>query len=113
MGLHLLWVAQTVFFLIFLGVLFGVGLAPGVERLKEMGVPRGLAVVAIVTSILGALAVTAVLMAPTVREQSERLRTDVPRALEELGTWLDEGGRSPPDVPREPQERRERRRDDG
>jgi len=90
--LQLLWIAHVVLFLIFLGVLLGLGLSAGVDAFEARGLPRAAGLAMIVVGLLGALYMGAMLTAPTVRDQGERLAVEVPQALEELGEWIDEGG---------------------
>jgi hypothetical protein len=50
LALQLLWVARSVFFLAFLGVLFGITLSAGATWLQRRRVPRGIAVFLLVAA---------------------------------------------------------------
>lgn len=89
MGLQLLWFAHVILFVAFLGVLFGVALSAGVDRLEERNVPRGVGASAIVLAIFGLLVLSGAVMAPTVREQTEELRVQLPQAVDRAENWLD------------------------
>jgi predicted PurR-regulated permease PerM len=67
--LLLLWVARSVFFLAFLGVLFGITLSAGVTALQRRGVPRGVGVLLLVAAFFGAIAGLGALVAPPITEQ--------------------------------------------
>jgi predicted PurR-regulated permease PerM len=87
--LRLLWFAHSLFFVAFLGVLFGLALAGGVDRLKGYGIPRGVGAVLIVLLFLGALSGLGIWMAPTLSQQTEELRQQLPAALDRLETWIE------------------------
>lgn len=88
---QLLWTAHSILFLIFLGVLLGLALSSGADRMGRWGVPRGVGVSAIVLGLLGLVVLGGAIVWPTVRDQGERLAEEVPQALEDFGRWLDEG----------------------
>jgi predicted PurR-regulated permease PerM len=87
--LQLLWVAHSLVFVAFLGTLFGLALAGGVDWLKRFGVPRGIGAILIVAAFLSVLAGLGTLLAPTLREQTIELRTQLPQAIDRLETWLE------------------------
>lgn len=89
LALRLLWFASSLFFVVFLGILFGIALAAGVDALKRLGVPRGIGAVLIVVFALLVLVGMGRLMAPTLTTQFEELRTTLPAAIDRLEEWID------------------------
>jgi predicted PurR-regulated permease PerM len=92
--LKLLWAVSTLLIVVFLGILFGVALTGGVDRLQERRVPRPLGAAMIVLSFFGLLTAFGIWMAPTIREQGMELRERLPEAVDRLEAWLQarEGG---------------------
>jgi hypothetical protein len=88
-ALRLLWLANHLFFAVFLGILFGLALERGVDILARWRVPRGLGAAAIAIAFLGALVGTGALIAPTVREQGMELRNRLPDAVEKVQEWVE------------------------
>jgi predicted PurR-regulated permease PerM len=86
--LQLLWVARSVFFLAFLGALFGITLSAGVTWLQKRGVPRGLGTLLLVGAFFGAVAGLGALAAPRITEQWEELRHQLPDALNQAEQWM-------------------------
>ena len=86
--LLLLWVARSVFFLAFLGVLFGITLSAGVTALQRRGVPRGVGVLLLVAAFFGAVAGLGALVAPRITEQWGELRHQLPDALNQVERWV-------------------------
>lgn len=89
-ALQLLWFASNILFVAFLGILFGVALSAAVDRLSARGIPRVAGTAGIMLALLGVLVLAGVLMAPTVREQTQELRVQLPQALDRLENWIDE-----------------------
>jgi len=85
----LLWFANTLFLGAFLGTLFGLAVASGVDRLHRFRVPRGLAAFVIVFGFLGLLGLFGAWMAPTLREQGTVLRQRLPQAVDRIENWVD------------------------
>jgi predicted PurR-regulated permease PerM len=92
--LKLLWAVSTLLIVVFLGILFGVALTGGVDRLEERRVPRPLGAALIVLTFFGLLTAFGIWMAPTIREQGTELRERLPEAVDRLEAWLQarEGG---------------------
>jgi predicted PurR-regulated permease PerM len=92
--LQLLWSVSTLVIAVFLGVLFGVALAGGVDRLEERRIPRALGAAIIVIGFFGVLAGFGAWMAPTLRQQGQELREKLPEAVDRIENWLQarEGG---------------------
>src|SRR5688572_21432764 len=85
---RLIWVAHTILFLVVFGVLFGLALSAGVDRLKAAGVPRALGALSIVTVFIGLLIALGSLLTPALRSQTRDLRTELPAAIDRLESWL-------------------------
>jgi predicted PurR-regulated permease PerM len=88
--LELLWVGRSVILLTFLGVLFGLALTPGVDRLERRRVPRGVGAVLIVLAVLGALVGIGAATAPSITGQLRELKTQLPEAIGKIQRWMRE-----------------------
>jgi predicted PurR-regulated permease PerM len=91
---RLLWFAHLLFLVAFLGVLFGLAVSSGVDRLERLRIPRGVGAPAIVIAAIGALVLFGAWLAPTIHQQSVELERRLPDALERADTWISarEGG---------------------
>ncbi len=87
LALRLLWFAQKIFLVAFLGVLMGLALSAGVDRLQRLRIPRGIGAAAIVIAFIGSLVGMGAWMGPTLREQSGELRAKLPQAIDRFETW--------------------------
>lgn len=92
--LRLLWFAHPLFLTAFLGVLFGLAVTAGVDRLSAFRVgrfrlPRGLSAAIIVFGVLGLLVAFGAWAAPTLRQQSRELRTKLPEAVDKFDVWVE------------------------
>jgi predicted PurR-regulated permease PerM len=87
---QLLWVGRSVFLLGFLGVLFGIVLASGVDRLERFRIPRGLGAALIVLAVLGSLTGIGFLAAPQISQQTRELREQLPQAVGKVRGWMEE-----------------------
>lgn len=85
---QLLWYANPLVIVAFLGVLFGLAVEAGVDRLERLRVPRGIGAAIIVLGFFGLLVGIGALMAPTIREQSGVLRTKIPEAVDRVEEWI-------------------------
>ena len=102
---RLLWFANALVFAAFLGVLFGLAVEAGVDRLERFRIPRGVAAGMIVLGFFGLLVAFGAAMMPTIRQQSQELRVKIPQAVDRIQDWVNEqqdgllgvviGGRSP------------------
>jgi predicted PurR-regulated permease PerM len=86
--LQLLWYANTLFLVVFLGVLFGLAVSAGVDRLERFGVRRGIGAALIVFGTIGGLVGMGALMAPTLRKQGAELQQRLPQALDKVEAWV-------------------------
>ena len=68
--LRLLWVAHELFFVVFLGTLFGLAVSSAVDRLERFKIPRGIGAAMVVIGFLAILGGFGAWMAPTLRQQS-------------------------------------------
>ncbi len=81
LGLQLLWSANALVFVVFLGVLFGVATATGVDVLERRGVRRGIGSAIIVFGSVGLIGLTFAMLAPTLVVQARELQTALPEAM--------------------------------
>ncbi len=86
--LKLLWVANEIVIVVFLGTLFGVAVASGVDRLARYRVPRGLGAAFVVVLFLMVLYTLGSFVAPTIAQQGHELRQRLPDAVERVEGWL-------------------------
>jgi predicted PurR-regulated permease PerM len=89
MLVRLVWFAHPLLLTAFLGVLFGLAVASGADRLTPFGIPRGVAAGLIVAAFFGLLVGFGAWVAPTLRGQGIELRQRLPEALDRLELWVD------------------------
>ena len=89
LAIRLLWLAYPLVFTAFLGVLFGLAVSAGVDKLQRFRLPRGLAAALIVFGFLGLLGLVMAWSAPVIREQSRELRAKLPEAIDNVDRWID------------------------
>lgn len=91
LGMYLLvrlfWMANPLFLTAFLGILFGLAVASGVDRLARFRIPRGIGAALIVLAFFGLLFGFGAWMAPTLRSQSAEIRRRLPDALARAQSW--------------------------
>jgi predicted PurR-regulated permease PerM len=87
--LQLLWLAHDLFFITFLGVLFGLAVASGADFLERFRVPRAVGAALVVLSFLGVIVGLGAWAAPTLRAQGQELRILLPQALNRVEAWVD------------------------
>ena len=80
--LQVLWVASPLVLTAFLGVLFGLAVEAGVDKLERFRVPRYVAAAGIVIAFYAALVGMGALLAPTIRAQMSELRVRLPQAVD-------------------------------
>ncbi|MGQ0715596.1 MAG: AI-2E family transporter [Gemmatimonadaceae bacterium] len=88
--LKLVWFAHPLILTVFLGVLFGLAVEGGVDKLQRFRVPRGIGAALIVFSFFALLFGLGAWMAPTLREQARELRTRLPQAIDKVEEWFNE-----------------------
>jgi predicted PurR-regulated permease PerM len=86
--LQVLWVGRSIVLLTFLGVLFGIALSAGVNRLERRGVPRVLGAVLLVLGFLGILVGIGAVTAPSITGQMRELKTQLPEAIGKIQRWV-------------------------
>ena len=86
--LQLLWFANQLALVAFLGVLFGLAVEAGVDRLEKYRIPRGAGAAMIVLAFFALLFGVGAMIAPTIREQSGVLRTKIPEAVDRAEEWF-------------------------
>lgn len=94
-GLKLLWAANPLFLTAFLGVLFGLAVASGVDLLQAatrrwIRIPRGVGAGLIVVAFLGLLVGVGAWVAPTLRRQAIELQQRLPEAIDRAQAWADQ-----------------------
>jgi predicted PurR-regulated permease PerM len=87
-ALWFLWTVRAVVCLAFLGVLFGLALASGVDRLQRWRVPRGLGAFVIVLGVLGVVTGLGAVTAPRIGSQLREVREQVPEAIQSVQRWV-------------------------
>jgi predicted PurR-regulated permease PerM len=85
---QLIWYANALFLLIFLGILFAIAISAGVDRLQRLGMPRGLGAGLIVVTFFALLVGFGAWMAPVLRSQGVELRVKLPQAVDRVEEWL-------------------------
>jgi predicted PurR-regulated permease PerM len=85
---QLIWFAHFLVLIAFLGVLFGLAISAGVDRLERFRIPRGVGAAAIVLAFFGLLVGFGAWMAPTLQEQSIELRRRLPDAIDRVEDWM-------------------------
>jgi predicted PurR-regulated permease PerM len=85
---ELFWVAHVLFFVVFLGMLFGIAVSGGVDHLQRFRIPRGVAAVVIVAGFVGLMVGFGAWVAPTLRDQGGELRQKLPEAVDRVRDWV-------------------------
>jgi predicted PurR-regulated permease PerM len=92
-GLVALWYASTIALFVFLGILLGLPLAAGVDRLQLYRIPRPLGALILVAAILVGLVALGAAMAPTLSDQAAEIQSRLPEAVSKI--QLQFGGKLP------------------
>ncbi len=87
---QLLWFANSLVFVVFLGTLFGLAVGSAVDRLERYKIRRGVASAGVVFGSIGLLVLAGRLMAPTLTEQFAVLRGQIPAAIDRAEVWVNE-----------------------
>jgi predicted PurR-regulated permease PerM len=80
--------AHPLFLTAFLGILFGLAVSSGVDRLTRWRLPRGAGAALIVITFFGLLAGFGASMAPTLHRQGIELRRQLPAAIDRVESWI-------------------------
>ena len=88
LAVKLFWVAHALFFVVFLGMLFGIAVSGGADYLERFHIRRGVAAAAIVLSFAGLLFGVGAWVAPTLRAQGTELRQKLPEAVDRVQEWI-------------------------
>ena len=88
LGVQLLWFANALFLVAFLGLLFGLAVSSGVDRLERWRIPRGVGAGLVVLTFIGLLVGFGAWVAPTIRAQSRELRLRLPESIDRLESWI-------------------------
>ena len=88
LALRLLWFANALFLVTFLGILFAIAVSAGVDRLQKLRIPRGVGAAIIVLSFFGLLFGFGAWLAPTLRAQGTELRQKLPEAVDRVEEWV-------------------------
>jgi predicted PurR-regulated permease PerM len=86
--LRLAWAISPLLLTAFLGLLFGLAVEAGVDRLQRFRIPRGLGAAIIVLGFYGLLTGVGAWIAPTIREQGRELRSRLPEAVDKVEGWI-------------------------
>jgi predicted PurR-regulated permease PerM len=88
LALRLVWFANALFLVTFLGILFAIAVSAGVDHLQKLRIPRGAGAAIIVLAFFGALAGFGAWLAPTIRTQGAELRVRLPEAVDRAEEWI-------------------------
>lgn len=87
---RLVWFANPLVLTAFLGILFGLAVSSGVDRLTRWRLPRGLSAALIVICFFAALFGFGAWMAPTLHAQGIELRRRLPDAIDRVESWINQ-----------------------
>ena len=90
--LRLLWFANALVLVAFLGVLFGLAISAGVDQLARFRVPRAIGAATIVAAFFALLYGAGAVIAPTVSDQLTVLESRLPEAQVRVEGWLQTKG---------------------
>ena len=88
LGLRLLWFANALFLVVFLGILFSIAVSAGVDRLERLRIRRGVGAAIVVLSFFALLGGFGAWLAPTLRSQGAELRQKLPEAIDRVEQWV-------------------------
>lgn len=85
---RLAWFASPLFLTAFIGILFGLAVSSGVDRLERWGVRRGVGAALIVVAFFTLLVSFGAWLAPTIHAQGLELRRRLPDAIDRFDEWV-------------------------
>ncbi|HTI65200.1 MAG TPA: AI-2E family transporter [Gemmatimonadaceae bacterium] len=85
---RLIWVANPLFLTAFIGILFGLAVSSGVDRLARLGVRRGVGAALVVVAFFTLLVSFGAWLAPTIHAQGLELRRRLPDAIDRFDDWV-------------------------
>lgn len=85
---RLIWVANPLFLTAFIGILFGLAVSSGVDRLERWGVRRGAGAALVVVGFFTLLVSFGAWLAPTIHSQGLELRRRLPDAIDRFDDWV-------------------------
>jgi predicted PurR-regulated permease PerM len=88
LALRLVWFANALFLVTFLGILFAIAVSAGVDHLQKLRIPRGAGAAIIVLAFFGLLTGFGAWLAPTIRAQGVELRQRLPEAVDRAEEWI-------------------------
>ena len=88
LAMKLFWVAHVLFFVVFLGMLFGIAVSGGVDYLERFHIRRGIGAAVIVVTFVALLFGVGAWVAPTLRAQGVELRQKLPEAVDRVQEWI-------------------------
>jgi len=91
-ALRLLWVGHDVVLIGFFGVLLGIVLTAGVDRLERFRIPRGIGAVLILLLFFGTLTGIGFVAAPQISRQMGDVRRQLPQSIDQLERWIQRRG---------------------
>lgn len=87
-ALRFLWIVRSIAIASFLGMLLGIVIAAGTNRLERLKIRRGLGATLILLTGIGAFVAAGIALAPTLREQFSELRDRLPTVLDQVAPVL-------------------------
>jgi len=94
-ALRFLWIAHTIFVVTFLGILLGLAVARAADFLERIRIRRVFGAPLVVLTGLALLVTLGATLAPSLKEQSRQIATELPKLLDSAEKWLQ---RSPAEV---------------
>jgi predicted PurR-regulated permease PerM len=108
-ALRFLWVARVIFIVTFLGVLLGLAVGRAAEVLERFKIRRGIGAPLVIFAGLGLLVGLGALLAPSLKDQTRQLGSELPKLIDSAEKWLQQTpARSlVPDPPPQPKQQQQ------
>ncbi|WP_299490252.1 AI-2E family transporter [Acaryochloris sp. IP29b_bin.137] len=90
LGLLLLWQLQNLVVVVMISIVLAATLAPIIQNVESLHLPRWLAVLAVYFSLIGAAVTATVVIGPTITDQIQRILTALPGYLDALTRVLEQ-----------------------